>query len=206
MGEYQRFKNLLFMNFGSMQIKANLAKGWSSHNAALINVVQASEGDVLEFGAGPASTPLLHWLCKDLGRKLITYEEDPGYYKFARQFQSRLHIIRLVENWDDIDTRKHRGVIFIDHGGKTKNGELPGSRRGTDVIRFKNSADYIILHDTEKEEYYGYQDIWKHFRYAFTWKECRPWTSVVSNFKDLNFLEKQIPLDDSNKEIKQSPP
>lgn len=144
----------------------------------LVRVLFMSEGDVVELGAGPNSTPLLHWVCKSMNRRLISYENDPEYYNYARQFQSKLHRIILVNNWDEIDTRTHRGLLFIDHG--------PSKRRGTDIVRFKDSADYIVIHDTEAKEHYD--DVWRHFKHIYTWKESRPWTSVVSNFKDLSAL------------------
>ncbi len=54
-------------------------------------------------------------------------------------------------------------------------------------IRLKNSADYIILHDTEPdcEKEYGYDKVWEHFKYRKDWKLCRAWTTVVSNTKIL---------------------
>ncbi len=72
------------------------------------------------------STPLLHWLCKDLNKKLVTLEHDPA------------------------------------------------------SLRFKDTAEYIVLHDSGAEKVYGYDNIWK---------ECRPWTSDVSNFDNLSWLE-----------------
>lgn len=168
-----------------MLIQANFGKNMTTHMGVLIRVLQASDGDVVELGSGPSSTPLLHWLCKDLNRRLITYETDPEFYKFAKEFQSRGHSITFVKNWDSIDTNTHHGVVFIDHA--------PAERRGVDVIRFKDSADYVILHDTEKENMYGYEQVWQHFKYSYTWKECLPWVSVVSNFKDLSWLETKNP-------------
>ena len=37
-------------------------------------------------------------------------------------------------------------------------------RRGDDVIKLKNTADYIVLHDSEKEKekHYGYNKVWEH--------------------------------------------
>lgn len=144
----------------------------------LIKAVLASEGDVVEVGGGVFSTPLLHWLCKNLNRKVITYEDHPDFYKFSREFQSPLHRVRLIENWDAMDFKTHRGVVFIDHH--------PEFRRGIDAINFKNSADYIVMHDTERSGKYGYSKVWQHFKYVHHDKGCKPWTSVVSNFKDLS--------------------
>jgi hypothetical protein len=168
----------------------HLPKGYSTHNALLLKVLEVSEGDVLELGGGAFSTPLLHWYCKNKNRRLITYDDDENYYGFEHQFQSKLHSIKLVTSWDEVDAVKHRGLVFIDHGGKKSHDSWRGSRRGIDVIRFKDSADYIVMHDTEPKFYkdYGYDAIWEQFKYRFDWKECRPWTSVVSNHKELSWL------------------
>lgn len=166
----------------SLFMRANLNKTLTTYIGVLIKVLQMSEGDVVELGAGPASTPLLHWMCKDMNRRLISYENDPEFYNFARQYRSKLHKIVFVENWDDVEADIRRGLVFIDHH--------PSLRRGTDVIRFKDSADYIIMHDTEEEEKNDYKKVWPNFKYIYTWKECRPWVSVVSNAKDLSGLNK----------------
>jgi len=159
----------------------NLSKNYSTHNAMLLKIFQLSKGDVVECGGGIFSTPLLHWACKLADRKLISYEQDPAYYQFERQFQSRQHIIRFVENWDDIDTKTHRGMVFIDHH--------PPERRMIELERFKDSADYIVVHDTERESReYNRQEVFDLFKYKYTWKGCRPWTSVFSNFHDLSNL------------------
>jgi len=163
-----------------------LPKGYSTHNALLLKILAVSEGDVLELGGGAFSTPLLHWYCKNQNRQLITYDDNEDYYLYEKQFQSKLHRIRLVKDWDEVDTKTHRGLVFIDHGGKTS----AGIRRGQDVIRFKDTADYIVMHDTEPKGWkgYGYDKTWEHFKYVYHWKECLPYTSVVSNFKDLLWL------------------
>lgn len=158
-------------------------KGYSTHNALLLRFLDISEGDVVELGGGVFSTPLLHWYCKNKGRKLITYEDDIDFYNFEKQFKSKGHNVVFVKNWDEVDTKTHRGLVFIDHGGK----KGIGYRRGEDAIRFKNSADYIVLHDTEEKynKMYGYDEVWKNFKYRLDWKECEPETSVISNFKKL---------------------
>jgi len=155
-------------------------KGWTTHMPMLIKTVQMCKGDVVEVGGGIFSTPLLHWLCKDLKKNLITYENEPTFYKMAHEFQSPLHRIRWIDNWDDMDFVTHRGVVFIDHH--------PSERRGIDAINFMMSADYIVLHDSEKPEKHSYDKAWGYFKYIYHWKDCKPYTSVVSNFKDLSNL------------------
>lgn len=166
-------------------LNANLGKSWTTHMGVLVKVLLASDGDVVEMGTGPASTPLLHWVCKDMNRRLISYENNTEFYNYARQYRSRLHRIIFVKDWDEVDAKTHRSVVFIDHA--------PSERRQVDAIRFKNSADYIIIHDTQAESVYA--NVWQHFKYIYTWRQCRPWVSIVSNFKDLS----NIAPDDSTK-------
>ena len=147
----------------------------------LIKTILISEGPVLEIGADIYSTPLLHWLCKMLGRTLVTCENDQDLYMFARKFVSFGHRIRFVKNWNEMDFKTHWGVVLIDHA--------PDSRRVIDLTNFKDSADYIVVHDTDMEDQYHWEKAWPHFKYRYTWKDCKPWTTVVSNFKDLSNLE-----------------
>ena len=59
-----------------MKLKqVNAKKFWTTHMPVIIKFIQATEGRVLELGAGLFSTPLLHWLCAEKGRKLYTYED-----------------------------------------------------------------------------------------------------------------------------------
>ncbi len=155
------------------------AKQFSTHNPMLIEYVQKTKGPVLEMGSGVFSTPLLHWLCLD--RELITYEDVPEFYHFAHKFQSDNHRVRLIKNWGEVKADRHFSVVLIDHKASRN------FRRGDDALRFKDCADYIILHDTEPESQknYGYDKIWQHFKYRRDWKLCRAWTTVVSNFKIL---------------------
>lgn len=158
----------------------NFAKEKSTHNPMLIRTILMSEGPVLEIGAGLFSTPLMHWLCKMMGRKLVTYENNPDYYQFARKFVSRDHSIKLIDDWSKMDLKTHWGVVLMDHN--------PDERRADDVISFKDNADYIVIHDTDREDKYHMEKAYPHFKYIHTWKGCRPWTTVVSNFKDLSSL------------------
>ena len=163
-----------------IHIKTSTVKNWTTHFIMLIQVLEMSEGSVLEVGGGIFSTPLLHWLCKMQNRKLVTYENDPEYYKVCRGFQSSGHKVRFIENWDDMDFKTHWGMVFIDHH--------PDERRVVDILNFKDKADYIVIHDTEKETKYGFPKAWGQFKYRYTWKKSKPWTTVVSNFYPLTPL------------------
>lgn len=166
-------------------MKMDLKKDYSTHMPMLIKVAQISDGPILEIGSGIFSTPVLHWLCSGQRRKLVTYENNPEYYKFAKKFKSRNHSVRFVKTWDEMDIMgTHWGMVLIDHD--------PTSRRGIDLVRLKDNADYFVLHDSEPERdrRQKFDKAWPLFKYRYDWKGCKPYTTVVSNFKDLsNFSE-----------------
>ena len=169
-------------NLTSDGVKMGLRKEYTTHIPMLIKTVQMTDGPVLELGAGLFSTPLLHWLC--LGRDLFTYETNPDYYNFAKKFRTNNHRTRLVDDWDKIDIdNTHWSVVFVDHG--------PVGRRVIDLIRLKDKADYIVIHDTEpgREHRHEYNKAWPLFKYRYDWTKCIAHTTVVSNFKDLSNLE-----------------
>jgi hypothetical protein len=153
-----------------------IGKMYTTHMPMLIKAVLLTDGPVLELGAGMFSTPVLHWLCAGRGRRLVTYEAYAEYHRFAYKFRSRNHSVRLVDKWDDADLRGHWSVALIDHDA---------DRRWVDALRLKDSVDYIILHDSEAPEVYGYDKVYSHFEHVFHWRNCVPWTTVVSNLVDL---------------------
>ena len=154
------------------------SKNYSTHIPLFIRVLLESEGDVVEFGGGIYSTPFLHWFCKYQNRKLTTYENHPDYYEYEKKFQSNLHRVKFVKSWDDINIDERVGIVFIDHH--------PSNRRSVDAIKFKDKADYIIIHDTERDDdSYDYSRIWPHFKYRYDYKDAKPYTTVVSNVIDV---------------------
>jgi len=161
-----------------MRLSSNY-KQQGTHMLNLIKAVGETEGDVCEMGCGFSSTPLLHWIT--LGRKLVTYESDAGWYHFAKKFQSNNHKIRKTKDFSDVDYDRHWSVVFIDHSPKRPR------RRGDDALRFKN-ADLIVLHDTEPEEieHYGYDKVFPKFKHRYDWKECKPFCSIISNTIDVS--------------------
>ncbi len=159
-----------------------ITKKSSTNFPMLMKVVEMSGGPVMEIGSSASSTPLLHWLCKERNLKLVTYERNPDNFEFAKDFKSRNHIIRLIGDSDKIDTESHWGVVLINQSS--------AEQMGIDIIRLQNNADYIVLPDSEKEVSHGYDKIWEHFDYRYDWKDCKPWTTVISNFKDLKNLQK----------------
>jgi hypothetical protein len=72
---------------------------------------------------------------------------------------------------------KEYGVVFIDHA--------PHKQRGRDAIRFKDSADFVVLHDSGSPRKFGYKEVWQHYKYIYNWTHRHPFTAVLSNTKDL---------------------
>ena len=158
----------------------------STHFPMLIKVVQATEGPIIELGSGLFSTPLLHWLCFDKKRTLITCESYLHYLEFANKFKADFHDIRFIKDWEKENFEGRYSVVLIDHN---VNGRK--HTRGDDALRFKDIADYIVLHDAgdEAHEKYGYAEMYPQFKYRYDWKGCYPHTTVLSNFKDLSWLQ-----------------
>jgi hypothetical protein len=151
----------------------------ATHIPLLIRVFDISEGDVLEVGTGWFSTLMLHWLAHIYKRRVYSYESSRHWYERALRYQSPYHKIIKVESWDELPADKHWGLVFIDHS--------PEARRRVEIERFKDLADYIVIHDTQPEDdkKYQYSGIWRYFKYKKNWTRAKPWASVVSNFKDL---------------------
>lgn len=153
----------------------------SSHLPILIKVLQISQGPVLELGAGVFSTPVVHWLCLEAKRPLVTYENDQQHFTMNQAFATPEHQVKFVNNWDEanIDTT-HWGLVFVDHE--------PGARRVVEIARVAQKADYVVVHDTEPNHDYKYNFINKAFplfKYRYNYKRRKPYTTVLSNFKDL---------------------
>lgn len=161
-----------------------LRKTWSTHMPMLIKTIQLTTGPVLELGAGVFSTPLIHWLCAEDRRHIVTCEDHWDYFHFARGFRSRTHSIKLISNWyTEIEQYKTRrwDVIFIDNNDET---------RADLAIMLKDHGYFILLHDSDHEKFYGYDRVYPHFAYRYDWTFSRSWTTVVSNYDNLQRLKR----------------
>lgn len=139
-----------------------------------------TEGPVLELGTGFNSTPVLHWLCNETKRKLVSYESNPKYFEIAKNYISDFHEVHLIDDWDKLDVSQHWSVVFIDHA--------PGPRRVVEMTRLANKADYVIVHDTEDRSdwHYKYSKGFPSYKYRWDYTIAYPHTSVLSNFKVLS--------------------
>jgi hypothetical protein len=139
-----------------------------------------TSGPILELGMG-FSTMLLDMMCRLTERPLVSYESDSKWYKKNLKYASNFHTILLADDWDKIDIdNTHWSVAFIDH--------RPALRRKIEAKRLKDIADYVILHDSEPEKgkFYRYTDIYPLFKYRYDYTNCKPYTTILSNFKKLD--------------------
>lgn len=151
-----------------------LKVGWGSHLPVLMKMYEETSGPILEVGGGLFSTPFLHYSCKRDGRQLTTLENDPRFFKFLAKYD---HDVQFVPDWDAVDIGTY-GFIFYDHA--------PAERRVVDIARWKDHAEFHILHDTEllHEKEYRYKSIYPLFKYNYKYRVEYPHTSVLSNSRD----------------------
>lgn len=152
-------------------------KNSGTHMMPLIKCVLATDGGVLELGSGLHSTPLLHWLCFEKSRPLITYDDNPEFYQFARKHQSRNHRIRLTD-WN-LDIKGHWSVALIDQSSPN---------RAKTAIYLADKVDYVLLHDSDSPHPYHYDQVWPHYKNRYDYTLAHPNTTILSNFKDLSWL------------------
>jgi predicted O-methyltransferase YrrM len=152
----------------------------STHFPLLMKLVQATEGTILELGSGMFSTPLLHWMCFESQRKLVTWERHLHYLEFASKFKTPWHEVVHIPKVENVDIKEHYSIVFIDHSPKKPR------TRGDDALLFKDKADFVILHDAgvDGKAKYGYEQLYSQFKFRYDWTGCLPHTTVLSNVRD----------------------
>lgn len=156
------------------------APHYCSYLPILIKTLQHSVGPVLELGMGPFSTPLLHWLCFDMNRTLVSYDNNLEYFDSNSAFADKNHLVLFVKEWDNaVITDRHWGVVFLD--------QAPALRRKEDAKRLINNVDFLVMHDSEnsKDQYFKYSEIYPLFKYRYNYRRGSPFTVVLSNIKDV---------------------
>lgn len=154
-----------------------------SHIPVLVKIMERIDKPVLELGIGYNSTPLLHWMCKEKDVNLHSYESDPEWLNKFLEFETENHILTSFDFSKIIPINVGDwGLVFIDH--------RPAYKRKYSALHFKDTADYIVLHDSEQGKPYSYKKIYDQFKYIYEYKKCgKPYTVVLSNRKDLSWLK-----------------
>lgn len=153
---------------------------WSSHIPVLIRALEITDGPVLELGIGYGSTPLLHALCFEKNRPLVSYEHRGEWVKTFQKYIDAGHEIIAVTDWDDIDLGRLKwSVALVDHA--------PAERRVEEIRRLCDlNVEFIIVHDTQPiaEDEYRYSQIYPLFKYRWDYTKLGCHVAVLSNVRE----------------------
>lgn len=125
---------------------------WNSYLPILWEALEHTKGDVIELGMGTGSTSKLHYYCESNSRKLYSYETDIEYYRTFEKLRNDNHAIECVYNNWQVMIERHRGpvgVLFSD--------EAPGEMRKYNISMFCNTAQIVVVHDSEQTNDHGYK-------------------------------------------------
>jgi hypothetical protein len=159
--------------------------GFGTHVPILAAVVLgARPGPVVEFGMGLYSSPLLHMLCIEMDRELLSLDHDALWVeRFGEMRELGVpgkHRLMAFPTWEGVEEVLKRGVgeepwavAFIDHG--------PDERRVVDCRRLANEAEFVVVHDWDWSE--SQKEIAKLFRFCWVSKSG-PRTAVLSNVRE----------------------
>jgi hypothetical protein len=141
----------------------NSSDPYNSYYPVLQHYLRSTSGTVIEFGSSQVSTSLLHEMCRMMGRKLITIDDDFERILFFRQlyagdgyrpYNDGWHQLYYVSGkYDDHD--HHHWIEFFDSVPELIEQEFsicfidqsPWLARYETLKRFKSISQYVILHD-----------------------------------------------------------
>jgi hypothetical protein len=151
---------------------------WDSHKPLLYLVLSGTEGRVIEFGSGFASTPSLEEWCANKDRYFKSFETNKGWaHKTGATF-----VESYLSGGEELSMYLfkellHIGLLFVDCA--------PGDIRKDIINAYSKLAETIVVHDTEAgaEYVYGMAEVLSTFKYRLDYRpEGKPHTTVVSNF------------------------
>lgn len=158
----------VFSVCGTLSGQEKLQFSWNpyaTHQPILYHIATMTNGPIVEFGCGDGSTEMLHAICKETGRLLISIDNDEEWLvPYSKKFlgdgynadNSGWHKFILVPKHEG-NTLLEDWIAFLDNCDLLKgiNFDLcfvdqnPGAARTETVLRFKDRAKYVILHDCD---------------------------------------------------------
>lgn len=162
---------------------------YGSHLPCLIKAMEKTTGNVLELGTGIFSTPYLRYQCFLSGRKLVSYENFESWYRFMLKYwnPNDNHEINFIDEYKNAPIDKDWDIVLID--------QTPDSSRTEEIIRLKDKAKYIIIHDANKsnDRVTHYSKIYPLFKYRTDWTGDSNRATVLSNLVNLeDFWEQSL--------------
>jgi predicted O-methyltransferase YrrM len=157
----------------------------STHLRLLVAAAVRTKGDILELGCGWYSTPVLHEIARAQDRRLWTFDNQeywlPPFKPFAKKWPG--HKVIEVGSWDEMyshfEVQQRFGLVFVDQGQPIER-EYAVRR----LLAMK-AGDVFVMHDTEEHRAYGYGRSLPLFKWQFTDKSQKAWTTVASNTTDV---------------------
>lgn len=159
---------------------------FSTHQPVVIHMLNTiQEGDVLEFGMGWHSTPIMHLICGLQGRELLSVDTDKKWFDKFTSYEAPWHILSLSEQAPIYDGthsmfNKHYSIAFVD--------AAPAQIRQPVIERLKDIADYVIVHDSECT-FQGRQNVYAYdfsmYKHVLHFRTMNPATSVLSNLDEI---------------------
>lgn len=146
----------------------------------LFKALEATEGDVLEFGMGHGSTPLLNKYCNLNKRSLFSFDYNEEWRVKFNDILGEYHTSELVKDWKEVyKNYTDAPVIFID--------QSPGEERKETIKNYANTTGILVIHDTEPTGAGDYQ-MRQHFgmfKYKVEVKTAGAWATALSNEIDI---------------------
>jgi hypothetical protein len=178
---------------------------YSTHLPLLVAAMLDTQGPILEMGGGHYSTPLISVFANAQRREAHTIETGATVYGLLKIFSSQYHKIWPMNGYDFAPDGKFMpradatreqyiaiqsrfledfcrkapqrwSVVFIDHA--------PGYLRVPAIEHFADNADFIITHDTELSDAYGYEPCLSTFQHRWDFHLQSPNTTIMSNIRD----------------------
>lgn len=166
---------------------------FSTHQPVVIHLLNTiQEGDVLEFGMGWHSTPIMHMLCGIQGRTLLSVDTDIEWFNKFTSYQAPWH---KMTNTGQVPLLSGAHPMFDHHYSIAFVDAAPAEIRQPVIERLKDIADYIIVHDSECV-FQGRVNVYKYdfsmFKHVLHFRPMNPATSVLSNLDEIPIEVKRI--------------
>ena len=127
---------------------------WGSWMAPLLACITATEGPILEIGAGDWSTPFLHHIAITAGRPVHTVEADQKWMQRYRQLEmENRHTLQHAREGYELACHMAAAAATL-HGlwGVVLVDGSPSETRAAQCLILRKHATYLVVHDFSGKE------------------------------------------------------
>ena len=161
--------------------------GYGTHLPMVVAALGATQGPVLEMGAGYWSTPFLHQLCYD--RELVTFEPEEDWRARFEEMIETSRRNRAIGRGGIEGGCRHSFVTEVPQG-RSWSVVLVDGPVETRAPALDLDSEIFVVHDTEPREvrFYSYGARFDRFKYRRDFQIGMPHTSLLSNTVDVTRL------------------